>query len=88
MRTSQPKLDWNKATGRLECRVCGASYETTINCEKRAARAACARGAGRGVFSDDRGSHADLSEPIDLFCEWVDACELEEEERTGGGGAT
>ena len=27
---------------------------------------------------------ADLSEPIDLFCEWVDACELEDEEQRGG----
>ena len=77
---SQPKMDRAKATGRLECRVCGASYETTINCESARPRDSfgISQGLARVV------GRADLSEPIDLFCEWVDACELEDEEQRGG----
>ena len=84
---SQPKMDRTKATGRLECRVCGASYETTINCESASA---AIRSGGRALTGlVCVVGRADLSEPIDLFCEWVDACELEDEEQRGGAqGAT
>ena len=47
-----------------------------------------ARGVCAAASSDDLARPlpapclpADLSEPIDLFCEWVDACELEDEEQ-------
>jgi transcription elongation factor Elf1 len=87
---SQPKLDWNKAIGRLECRVCGASYETTINCEfardlltqRFAPRHSPSTAHRRSNVRTHARSFlvADLSEPIDLFSEWIDACEAEQED--------
>ena len=47
------KLDYDKESGSLECRVCGANYSATINY---------------------------LSEPIDIFSEWIDHCEAEDAE--------
>ena len=48
------KMDYDKETGTLECRVCAATYTATINY---------------------------LSEPVDVFSEWIDQCEAEDEER-------
>ena len=47
------KIDYEKESGSLECRVCGASYSATVNY---------------------------LSEPIDIFSEWIDHCEAEDAE--------
>ena len=47
------KMDYDKETGTLECRVCAATYTATINY---------------------------LSEPVDVFSEWIDQCEAEDEE--------
>ena len=48
------KMDYDKETGTLECRVCAATYTATINY---------------------------LSEPVDVFSEWIDQCEAEDEDR-------
>lgn len=44
-------MDYERQTGNLKCRVCGAEYSATINY---------------------------LSEPVDVFSEWIDHCEEEE----------
>lgn len=49
----EAKLDYENEVGSLECRVCGATYSSTINY---------------------------LSEPIDVFSDWIDHCEEEERE--------
>eukprot|EP00629_Pelagomonadales_sp_RCC1024_P018626 CAMPEP_0119276648 /NCGR_PEP_ID=MMETSP1329-20130426/15747_1 /TAXON_ID=114041 /ORGANISM="Genus nov. species nov., Strain RCC1024" /LENGTH=132 /DNA_ID=CAMNT_0007277085 /DNA_START=182 /DNA_END=577 /DNA_ORIENTATION=+ len=54
-RCVEAKMDYDKETGTLECRVCAATYTATINY---------------------------LSEPIDVFSEWIDHCEAEEQEET------
>mmetsp|Transcript_21970 Transcript_21970/g.38912 ORF Transcript_21970/g.38912 Transcript_21970/m.38912 type:complete len:93 (-) Transcript_21970:133-411(-) len=47
------KIDTQKGVASLECRVCGAKYQTTeVNF---------------------------LTEPIDIFCEWLDRCQEENE---------
>lgn len=66
-------------TGTIKCRVCEASYTAVINCTLSAllltpalaftrfarARSTCSLACG----------DADLSEPIDVFSEWVDETE-------------
>ena len=47
-KTVEVKFTWKEKIGSISCRVCAASWQTTI-------------------------TH--LSEPIDLYADWIDACE-------------
>jgi hypothetical protein len=65
--------------GELECRVCGVKYATKVN---GAHGHACSRrstpGAGAGQRLALVCAHspcAALSDPVDIYAEWIDKCE-------------
>ena len=62
------KLDMKTKIGDVTCRICASSYQTTITCNTEY------------VISSFIPSHSliliiDLSDPVDVFHEWVDAFE-------------
>lgn len=66
----------------MTCTVCAAKYQTAkINCtfELR-----CWPQKEKKKKIESRGTNtaraSDLTEPIDVFCEWLDACEDENAE--------
>ncbi|KAK6205119.1 transcription elongation factor Elf1 like-domain-containing protein [Scheffersomyces amazonensis] len=53
-------LDKKNSLGELHCKICGQSFQTTIN---------------------------SLSQPVDIYSDWIDACEdLAEDADVGGEG--
>lgn len=53
------KLDKKSGTGELGCKVCGQTYQTTIN---------------------------SLSQPVDVYSDWIDACDAVAKEAAAGAG--
>ena len=62
------RVDRKKDLGILECKVCGQSFQTSISCEWSYAW------PNRLIDADDRWP-SDLTLPVDVYADWVDACE-------------
>lgn len=59
------KFDRKRQRAQIVCRICSETYETDVNCKPFS-------------FSSHiwfNGSHLDLSEAIDVYNAWIDACE-------------
>lgn len=63
-----------KQIGTARCRQCQAGYQTVINCTRR----------WPVIMGPDcsGGDDVDLSEPIDIFAEWIDAIDVQNRQRT------
>ncbi|KAI5249773.1 hypothetical protein E4T47_00988 [Aureobasidium subglaciale] len=64
------KIDKKASTGELTCKVCGQTFQTVTNCTS-------SRERDMNNSCENRLNirHADLSAPIDVYSDWVDACD-------------
>lgn len=60
----------------MACRICGATFNTRINCARR-----MHGHGGRWLAVLMLAARADLTEPVDVYCEWIDALEANSAER-------
>ncbi|KAJ5787429.1 Transcription elongation factor 1 [Penicillium paradoxum] len=60
------KLDKKLGLGDLSCKVCGQKFQTGINCERLFT-------LRHRPFTDN--ALKDLSAPVDVYSDWVDACD-------------
>lgn len=62
--------DRQRQIGTITCRICSAGYQTVINCK---------------LNSDNiEADILDLSEPVDVYGEWVDAIDAQDQKRKAG----
>jgi transcription elongation factor Elf1 len=62
--------DFPQLVGHLNCKICGVTFRTPINCKK------C-------LFVKDQSKPCiALSEHIDVYSDWIDACEKSNKEKT------
>ncbi|CAG8033033.1 unnamed protein product [Penicillium salamii] len=61
------KLDKKLGLGDLSCKVCGQKFQTGINCKWELTLKHCA--------VTDKVNFLDLSAPVDVYSDWVDACD-------------
>ena len=61
------KLDKKLGLGQLHCKVCGQHFQTGINCKRDA------KSRHRDGDADLRD--VDLSAAVDVYSDWIDACE-------------
>lgn len=60
------KIDKKASTGELTCKVCGQTFQTVTNCAS----------PRKTTSSDFNNTYPlDLSAPIDVYSDWVDACD-------------
>ena len=77
------KLDKKAATGELSCKVCGQHYQTNINCMWHHALVHI-RGQGKLVKLT---MFSDLSAAVDVYSDWIDACDAVAKDAATGPGA-
>lgn len=71
------KLDKKAGIGSLSCKICGQHFQSNINCNSptpphtRRARACPLR----LPLADPLLLHTDLSHAVDVYSEWIDACD-------------
>ncbi len=75
------KLDKKAGVGQLSCKVCNQQFQCAVNCTSHLVL---------GPFSEHRTWHlcfgcTDLSAAVDVYADWVDACDAVAKE--GGGEA-
>ena len=70
------KLDRKEGVAQLVCKVCGQSFQSKVN------RTFCTRDM-IWFWNTDPNTTSDLTEPIDIYSEWMDAADYaaKEEER-------
>ena len=75
------KLDKKGGIGDLSCKVCGQSFQSGINCELHLDMLLqhCPQIILRTIVATDR--QVDLSAPVDVYSDWVDACDSVDKER-------
>lgn len=61
------KLDKKLGLGNLSCKVCGQRYQTGINCRLSV--------LALSQYVTDCGGLPDLSAAVDVYSDWVDACD-------------
>jgi transcription elongation factor Elf1 len=60
-------VDQKNKIGTLTCRICGKTFQTNITCMYK-----------RYFF--DINFYEDLTDPIDVFCEWIDRAEASQQQ--------
>ncbi|KAH7971046.1 hypothetical protein HPB49_018416 [Dermacentor silvarum] len=63
-RSCEVKMDRQRNTGRITCRVCLEDFQTAINLTY-----------ADWVLALTQSYTTDLSEAIDVYSDWIDACE-------------
>lgn len=61
------KIDKKNGVGSLSCKSCGQNYQTGVNCMYTRPP------AGFGLAANN--ALEDLSDPVDVYADWIDACE-------------
>jgi len=69
------KLDKKLGVGNLTCKVCGQSFQATINCKIPRIRP-----TELHIASDNS---TDLSAQVDVYADWMDACDAVAKESSG-----
>ena len=75
------KLDKKSGVGQLSCKVCNQQFQCAVNCTLRPCLAVGMKDSANVVW-------ADLSAAVDVYSDWVDACDAvakEDVEERGGG---
>jgi transcription elongation factor Elf1 len=76
------RMDKKAGVGSIHCKVCGQDWSTNINCEiSWKTRTACGRTAKTNISGDTV-----LSAPVDVYADWVDACDEAAKNATDGNG--
>lgn len=73
------KLDKKAGVGQLSCKTCNQQFQCAVNCKL----VPCSR-ALSGTFADSAA--LDLSAAVDVYSDWVDACDAVAKEAEEGGG--
>jgi transcription elongation factor Elf1 len=63
------KLDKKAGIGELSCKICGQQFQTGINCELGVSQTRL------HLFSGLIPKLADLSAGVDVYSDWIDACD-------------
>jgi transcription elongation factor Elf1 len=63
------KIDKKAGVGHLSCKVCDQSFSCSINCTQPPRESGLVTMAYADLFAPD------LSLPVDVYSEWVDACD-------------
>lgn len=74
------KIDKKAGVGMLACKVCGQKFQCGINCMYTYSPVKLI--AASYTFAD-HSILVDLSAPVDVYSDWVDACEAVEQENKG-----
>ena len=73
------KLNKKEGVGQLSCKVCNQQYQCQVNCELQLPFITCPptrRGpGGLIIFSNTTFCDTDLSAAVDVYSDWVDACD-------------
>lgn len=68
-------IEKKSGVGNLQCKVCGQTFQTNINCTWGSCGALVPRKAD---------SLVDLSAPVDVYADWIDACDAVAKEAAAG----
>ncbi|KAJ1329244.1 Transcription elongation factor Elf1 like [Microdochium nivale] len=84
------KMDKKAGVGQLDCKICGQKFQCGINCTTNSTRTTTFpvvyhEPNGRISMTDLARLYADLSAPVDVYSEWVDAADAVAKEDAGSG---
>jgi transcription elongation factor Elf1 len=84
------KLDKKLGLGNLSCKVCGQRFQTGINCEatlfSKNPEILYSPLSSRPLLTEIQSLRPDLSAGVDVYADWIDACDAVAKDNTGDGG--
>lgn len=76
------KIDKKAGVGQLSCKVCDQRFQSSVNCEFFPATKKKSFAGGRRKANC--AFYADLCQPVDVYSDWVDACDAVAKEGDAG----